>query len=45
MDVEPTDEQAATGVTCVMQCECGAFITLSVQKNGKSDSPAPKENA
>jgi len=45
VDVEPSDEQIATGVTCVLHCECGAIITLSVQKKVKPESPAPKENA
>jgi hypothetical protein len=43
-DIPPTDEQIAAGVSCVLHCECGAVITLSVQKL-KTSAPAPKENA
>jgi hypothetical protein len=36
-------EQAAAGVTCILKCECGAVVTLSVLQRGKNGAPVTKE--
>jgi hypothetical protein len=38
---EPDTEQAAAGVTCILNCECGAVITLAVRQ-GKDEQETKK---
>jgi transcription elongation factor Elf1 len=40
---DPNAAQTAVGATCTLKCECGAVVTLDVEKKGNAD--AAKEKA